>query len=64
MIASHADVERYGARPLRREIFAKIEDAFSLWVLEGQIHEGDRVFVKAENGKICLAEKALAAGDS
>ena len=64
MIASHADVERYGARPLRREIFAKIEDAFSLWVLEGQIHEGDRVFVKAENGKICLAEKVLAAGDS
>ncbi len=54
MIASHADVERYGARPLRREIFAKVEDAFSLWILEGKLHEGDKVFIKAENGKICL----------
>ncbi len=54
MIASHADVVKYGARPLRREIFAKIEDVFSLWVLEGKIKEGDSVRVKAENGKIVL----------
>lgn len=63
MIASHADVERYGARPLRREIFAKIEDVFSLWILEGEVREGDRVFVKAENGKICLEERIGIAGE-
>ncbi len=54
MIASHADVAKYGARPLRREIFAKIEDVFSLWVLEGTMKEGDAVRVKAENGEIVI----------
>jgi ATP-dependent Clp protease ATP-binding subunit ClpC len=52
MLADCADVSRYGARPLRREIFSKIEDAFSLWMLDGKLVQGDRVTVSAVNGKI------------
>ena len=52
MLADCADVSRYGARPLRREIFSKIEDAFSLWMLDGKLVPGDRVTVSAVNGKI------------
>ena len=52
MLASCDSVERYGARPLRREISSKIEDAFSLWMLDGKIEEGDHVFVFALDGGI------------
>ncbi len=52
MLADSSDVSQYGARPLRREIFSKVEDAFSLWILEGKIKEGDFVSVRAENGEI------------
>jgi ATP-dependent Clp protease ATP-binding subunit ClpC len=61
-IASHGDIARFGARPLRREIFAKVEDAFSLWILEGELREGDRVFVKMENGKLCVCDRTVASG--
>ena len=57
MLADCADVKQYGARPLRREIFAKIEDAFSLWMLDGKLVPGDRVTVSAENGKIFFEKK-------
>ncbi len=57
MIASSPESAHYGARPLRREIFAKVEDPFSLWILEGQVKEGDRVFVKIENGTLCICER-------
>ncbi len=43
MIASCEDVDTYGARPLRREISSKIEDAVSLWLLDGKIKEGEHV---------------------
>ena len=52
MLADCEDVKRYGARPLRREIFSKIEDAFSLWMLDGKLVPGDRVTVSAEKGEI------------
>lgn len=52
MIAACGDVKEYGARPLRREIFAKIEDPFSIWMLDGKIETGDSVRVFAENGEI------------
>jgi ATP-dependent Clp protease ATP-binding subunit ClpC len=52
MIAACGDVKEYGARPLRREIFAKIEDPFSIWMLDGKIEAGDSVRVFAENGEI------------
>ena len=35
--------EAYGARPLRREIQSKIEDALSEKILEGSIKNGDNV---------------------
>jgi len=57
MLADCEDVERYGARPLRREIFSKIEDAFSLWMLDGRLVPGDRVTVSAENGAISFAKE-------
>ena len=57
MLADCADVKQYGARPLRREIFSKIEDAFSLWMLDGQLVPGDRVTVSAENGEISFVKK-------
>jgi len=57
MLADCPDVKQYGARPLRREIFSKIEDAFSLWMLDGKLIPGDRVTVFAENGKIAFEKK-------
>ncbi len=52
MLAACGEIEQYGARPLRREIFSKIEDAFSLWMLDGKLVPGDRVIVSAKNGAI------------
>ena len=42
----------YGARPLRRAVVRRIEDAFSTELLEGRIQVGDRVSVRAEGGQI------------
>ncbi len=57
LIAAHPDVTRYGARPLRRELFAKVEDMFSLWILEKKISAGDHVLIHAENGEIAFTQK-------
>ena len=57
MLADCAEVSRYGARPLRREIFSKIEDAFSLWMLDGKLVPGDSVTVFAKNGKITFEKQ-------
>ena len=57
MLADCEDVKQYGARPLRREIFSKIEDAFSLWMLDGKLVPGDRVTVSAENGVITFMKQ-------
>ena len=57
MLANCEDVKQYGARPLRREIFSKIEDSFSLWMLDGKLVPGDSVTVSAENGKIAFEKK-------
>ena len=42
----------YGARPLRRAIQRKIEDTFSLEMLENRIKKDDKVLVTAEDGEI------------
>jgi ATP-dependent Clp protease ATP-binding subunit ClpA len=52
MLAACGEVKQYGARPLRREIFTKIEDVFSLWMLDGKLIPGDRVRIFAENDAI------------
>ena len=44
----------YGARPLRRAIQQKVEDAFAEEMLAGNVKEGDRVTVLAEDSKIVL----------
>ncbi|MBQ9748572.1 MAG: ATP-dependent Clp protease ATP-binding subunit [Clostridia bacterium] len=58
LLAAHPDVKIYGARPLRREIFARVEDAFSLRVLDGTLKRGDRVFVAARDGEIVLQSES------
>ena len=42
----------YGARPLRRTIQRKIEDTFSLEMLEGRIKKGDTVTATVKDGEI------------
>ncbi len=44
----------YGARPLRRVIQYRVEDALSDGLLSGQFKDGDTVLVDAKDGKIAL----------
>ena len=57
MLAACEDVKQYGARPLRREIFSKIEDSFSLWMLDGKLVPGDCVTISVKNGEISFEKK-------
>jgi len=43
-----------GARPIRRVIRAKVEDALSDGLLAGQVHDGDTVRLEAQNDDIAL----------
>ena len=45
-IAETGFSEKFGARPLKREIQTKIEDEVSELVLKGEAHEGDTVAVR------------------
>ena len=47
----------YGARPLRRAVVRLVEDAVSTEMLEGNIHAGDTVSARAENGKLVFEKK-------
>ena len=46
---------QYGARPLRRTIQRKVEDALSEEILSGAIHLGDRVSVTVEGEELRFA---------
>jgi ATP-dependent Clp protease ATP-binding subunit ClpC len=61
LLAEEGYNEEYGARPLRRVIQNKIEDALSDALLAGRFAAGDTALVDAEEGEIVLrqAEKAL-----
>jgi len=48
----------YGARPLRRAIQAKMEDAIAEKMLDGSIKKGDRVVVSAEDGKLTFTSQS------
>lgn len=48
---------KYGARPLRRAIQTKIEDALANELLEGRIHRGDTVQVQCRNKEIRFTVK-------
>jgi len=50
MLAKAGFDPQYGARPLRRTIQRKVEDALSEEILSGRIHLGDKVHVTA-NGE-------------
>ncbi len=47
----------YGARPLRREIQSKIEDALSEKILDGTIKNGDTVGCKYENNEFVFQKQ-------
>ena len=47
----------YGARPLRRAVVRLVEDAVSTEMLEGNIHAGDTVTARAEDGKLVFEKK-------
>ncbi len=47
----------YGARPLRREIQNKIEDALSEKILDGSIKKGDCLICKFSNGEFVFKTK-------
>ncbi len=52
----------YGARPLRREIQASVEDRFSEAMLDGLVKEGDTAVVTTEDGEIRVSNKKDYAG--
>lgn len=43
---------KYGARPLRRAIQTHIEDALSLYMLENEFEEGDRISISVNADKV------------
>ncbi|MBE6776876.1 MAG: ATP-dependent Clp protease ATP-binding subunit [Ruminococcaceae bacterium] len=49
----------YGARPLRREIQSKIEDAFSERILSGDFASGDTVLCAVQNGEFTFEKCGL-----
>ena len=58
LLARCDDAPQFGARPMRRMISGTIEDAFSLWLLDGKIARGDRVRLYAENGTVQFLKTA------
>lgn len=48
---------KYGARPLRRAIQSKIEDALANEILEGRVKRGDSVQVKLHKNEIAFEVK-------
>ncbi len=51
----------YGARPLRRTIQTKVEDAVAELLLTGEVHAGDTVLVDAPDGSVTVAKAPEAA---
>ncbi|MCL6472453.1 MAG: ATP-dependent chaperone ClpB [Firmicutes bacterium] len=47
----------YGARPLKRVIQRKIQDALALKILQGEIKDGDSITIDAESGNITFNAK-------
>ncbi|MBQ9346034.1 MAG: hypothetical protein IJT94_01675, partial [Oscillibacter sp.] len=44
-----------GARPLRRAIQNKVEDAVAERMLDGTLHEGDTAKLDMADGKLCVS---------
>ncbi|MCX7681038.1 MAG: ATP-dependent Clp protease ATP-binding subunit [Anaerolineae bacterium] len=58
LLAREGYSEEYGARPLRRVIQNRVEDALSDAILAGRFKAGDTVIVDAAEGEIVLRAKA------
>ena len=52
MIAKESYDKKFGARPLRRKIQLKVEDALAEEVLSGNVNNNDKVTVSCKNGKV------------
>ena len=46
---------KYGARPLRRAIQSKVEDAVAERMLDGTLHQGDTAKLTVENEQLCVS---------
>jgi len=49
MIAKEGYDPTYGARPLKRLIQKKIQDALALMILKGEVKEGDTVTIDVDS---------------
>ena len=49
-VAKAADTERFGARPLRRVMEHRVEDAICEWLLDGSLSEGVSVCFSVQDG--------------
>ena len=47
---------KYGARPLRRAIQSKVEDAVAEKMLDGTLKEGDTAHLTLENAQLCVTK--------
>jgi ATP-dependent Clp protease ATP-binding subunit ClpB len=54
----------YGARPLKRVIQRRVQDPLALTLLQGDLGEGDRVRVDAENGHLTFDRVAAGAAQA
>ncbi len=50
--------EKYGARPLRRALQTHVEDKLAEEILEGHIHEGDKVMIGCKDGALTFHRRA------
>lgn len=57
LLADEGFDENYGARPLRRAIQRMVEDGLSDEILAGNIEEGDKVIIDAQDGKMTFKKK-------
>jgi ATP-dependent Clp protease ATP-binding subunit ClpB len=42
----------FGARPLKRLLQRELQDPLAMKLLSGEVHEGDRVVVDAQDGEL------------
>ena len=55
----------YGARPLRRLIRSRVEDAVAEQMLEGNLRTGDTAKLSVQDGELCVeSEKTLVAAQA
>lgn len=56
LLTSASDIDRYGARPLRRALERRVEDAISEFLLNGSLAEGDRVTFSSDGERLTFSK--------